>query len=106
LRKFQSIADRNDGHRAAGSPGHEASAAYIEKLMKKAGYKVTRQTFSFTYTETLAQKLSVVEPGQRDVDVHAMTYTTSTPEGGINAALVDTPADADGTPGCTAADYS
>lgn len=106
LRKLQSIADRNDGHRAAGSPGHEASAAYIEKLMKKAGYKVTRQTFSFTYTETLAQKLSVVEPGQRDVEVHAMTYTTSTPEGGINAALVDTPADADGAPGCTAADYS
>lgn len=48
----------------------------------------------------------MVEPGQRDVAVHAMTYTASTPEGGLQAALVDTPADADSTPGCTAADYS
>ncbi|WP_436740356.1 M28 family peptidase [Streptomyces sp. BBFR102] len=105
LRAFQSIADRNEGHRAAGSPGHEASAAYIEKLMRKAGYEVTRQTFSFTYTETLAQKLSVAGADGRDVGVHAMTYTASTPEGGIEAALVDTPADSDGTPGCTASDF-
>ncbi|MFD4985956.1 M28 family metallopeptidase [Streptomyces sp. NPDC058374] len=106
LEKFQSIADRNGGHRAAGSPGHEASAAYIEKLMKKAGYKVTRQTFSFTYTETLAQQLSVLSPTERDVTISAMTYTASTPEGGLEAALVNTPADADGAPGCTASDYS
>ncbi|CAM5443459.1 Amidohydrolase OS=Streptomyces gougerotii OX=53448 GN=GCM10010227_40080 PE=3 SV=1 [Streptomyces diastaticus subsp. diastaticus] len=106
LRKLQSIADRNDGHRAAGSPGHEASAAYIEKLMRKAGYEVSRQTFSFTYTETLAQQLSVVSPTERDVAVHAMTYTASTPEGGLEAPLVDTPADAGGAPGCAASDYA
>ncbi|MEU5165158.1 M20/M25/M40 family metallo-hydrolase [Streptomyces mutomycini] len=104
LERFQAIADSADGHRAAGSLGHDASAAYVYRLLQKAGYRVDYQAFDFVYTETLAEKLSVVSPAPRDVGIEAMTYTPSTPEGGITAALVAVPAD--GTTGCEAADYA
>ena len=45
-KKFAHIAKHNDGNRAAGTPGYDESADYVAKEMKKAGYVVTRQTFS------------------------------------------------------------
>ncbi|MFI8004052.1 M20/M25/M40 family metallo-hydrolase [Streptomyces sp. NPDC086010] len=104
LERFQAIADSADGHRAAGSLGHDASAAYVYQLLQKAGYQVGYQAFDFIYTETLAQKLSVVSPTPRDIGIKAMTYTRSTPEGGITAALAAVPVD--DTTGCEAADYA
>ncbi|RII11970.1 Aminopeptidase S [Streptomyces sp. YIM 130001] len=104
LERFQQIADESGGHRAAGSPGHDASAAYVYQLLRKAGYRVAYDTFRFTYTETLAEKLSVVSPEARDVAIESMTYTESTPEGGLEAALAHVPTD--GTTGCQAEDYA
>ncbi|MFE7324654.1 M20/M25/M40 family metallo-hydrolase [Streptomyces sp. NPDC057565] len=104
LQRFQAIADSADGHRAAGSPGHDASAAYVYQQLRHAGYRVAYDTFDFVHTETLAEKLSVVSPTPRDVTIRAMTYTTSTKTGGITAALAAVPVDA--TTGCEAADYS
>ncbi|QIP88607.1 M20/M25/M40 family metallo-hydrolase [Streptomyces sp. Tu 2975] len=104
LEKFQQIADSTDGHRAAGSLGHDASAAYVYQQMKKYGYDVSYQRFDFIYTETLAEKLSVVSPAPRDVEIAAMTYTKSTPVGGIKAAVAAVPVD--DTTGCEAADYA
>ena len=104
LQRFQAIADSADGHRAAGSLGHDASAAYVYQLLRKAGYDVGYESFDFVYTETLAEKLSVVSPTPRDITIKAMTYTKSTPVGGVRAALVAVPVDA--TTGCEAADYA
>ncbi|MFF3754156.1 M28 family metallopeptidase [Streptomyces sp. NPDC002018] len=104
LRAFQAIADRSDGNRAAGTPGHEASAAYVHDQLKRAGYRVSYDTFDITYIETLAEKLSVTAPAPRDVAVVAMSYTRSTPEGGTRAALAVVPVDA--TTGCEPADYA
>ncbi|MFD7799122.1 PA domain-containing protein, partial [Streptomyces anulatus] len=104
LQQFQAIADSTDGHRAAGSLGHDASAAYVYRQLQRAGYKVSYENFRFTYTETLAEKLSVVTPTPRDVSIKAMTYTPSTEVGGLTAALVAVPVD--GTTGCEAADYA
>lgn len=104
LEKFQQIADSTGGHRAAGSLGHDASAAYVYQQMKKYGYDVSYQRFDFIYTETLAEKLSVVSPTPRDVEISAMTYTKSTPVGGIKADLAAVPVD--DTTGCSAADYA
>ena len=39
LDALQSIAVKNGGNRAAGTPGHEASGAYVEKQLAQAGYK-------------------------------------------------------------------
>ncbi|MEU2799466.1 M28 family metallopeptidase [Streptomyces sp. NPDC007117] len=104
LQQFQAIADSTDGHRAAGSLGHDASAAYVYRQLQRAGYKVSYESFRFTYTETLAEKLAVVTPTPRDVTIKAMTYTPSTKEGGLTARLVAVPADE--TTGCEAADYA
>lgn len=104
LEALQAIADSAKGTRVAGSLGHDASAAYVYKLMKKAGYNVSYDEFTFVYTQTLAEKLSVVTPSPRDVEINLMSYTTSTPEGGITAALATVPVD--DTTGCEAADYA
>lgn len=104
LERFQAIAERSNGHRAAGSPGHEASAAYVHRLLGKAGYRVSYQPFEFVYVETLAEKLSVTAPTPRDVPVKVMTYTRSTPVGGVRAAV--TPVPVDDTTGCEAGDYA
>ncbi|MGW7431350.1 M28 family metallopeptidase [Streptomyces sp. NPDC054861] len=106
LQKFQAIADSTGGHRAAGSLGHDASAAYVYQQLKKAGYNVSYQKFDFVYTETLAEKASVVSPAPRELDIKAMTYTKSTPVGGIKAALAAVPVDADGTTGCEPGDFA
>ncbi|HET6353971.1 M28 family metallopeptidase [Streptomyces sp.] len=103
LKKFQQIADTTGGNRAAGSLGHDASAAYVYQQLKKYGYDVSYERFEFLYTETQAEKLSVVSPTPRDVVIKAMTYTKSTPVGGVKADLAAVPPDA--TTGCEAADY-
>ncbi|MFI5758178.1 M28 family peptidase [Streptomyces sp. NPDC051569] len=124
LTKFQAIADSSGGHRAAGSPGHDASAGYVYDRLRKAGYQVSYDTFDFTYIETLAEKLLVTVagapqatpragdpatgqatvPAPREVGIVAMSYTKSTPVGGVTAPLAAVPADA--TTGCEAADYA
>ncbi|MFD9036529.1 M28 family metallopeptidase [Streptomyces sp. NPDC059567] len=106
LQKFQAIADSAGGHRAAGSLGHDASAAYVYQQLKKAGYNVSYQKFEFIYTQTLAEKAAVVSPAPRDIQISAMTYTKSTPVGGIKADLATVPVDADGTTGCEPADFA
>ncbi|WP_201276593.1 M20/M25/M40 family metallo-hydrolase [Marisediminicola senii] len=45
LEAFQDIADANGGNRAVGTPGYEASAAYIESVLAEAGYTTSRQAF-------------------------------------------------------------
>ncbi|MFB7238342.1 M28 family metallopeptidase [Streptomyces sp. NPDC056269] len=106
LQKFQAIADSAGGHRAAGTLGHDASAAYVYTQLKKAGYDVSYEQFDFIYTQTLAEKVSVESPAPRALDIRAMTYTKSTPVGGIKADLVAVPVDADGTTGCEPGDYA
>ncbi|NBM16459.1 M28 family metallopeptidase [Streptomyces sp. GC420] len=106
LRMLQALADANGGNRAAGTPGHEASAAYVHKLLKRAGYEVSYQPFEFTYLETLAEELAVVSPKARDIDIVAMSYTKNTPEGGIRAPLAPVSTGNDATPGCEAGDYA
>jgi len=97
---LQRIADTNGGTRAAATEGHKKSAEYIAGKLTAAGYQVSRQEFPFTYTETLAQHLTVAGAA---VPIIVMSYSPSTPVGGITAPLAVIPVD--DTPGCEAADY-
>ncbi|MFJ7061346.1 M28 family peptidase [Streptomyces microflavus] len=103
---LQAIARATGGHRVAGSLGHETAAAYVQTLLKAAGYRVSSQKFDFIYTETLAEKLSAVSPTPFDAEIKALTYTKSTPVGGITAELAAPPVDEDGTTGCEPGDYA
>ncbi|WP_212723105.1 M28 family peptidase [Nocardioides jishulii] len=95
LEAFQRIADANGGNRAMGTPGYEASARYIEKNLRQAGYTPQRQYFDVeAYT---VDTLEVTVPGVELAPV-AMEYSSSTP-GAVTQELV-TPTDA---LGCDAA---
>ncbi|WCI08711.1 M20/M25/M40 family metallo-hydrolase [Arthrobacter sp. OVS8] len=47
LEALQRIADDNDGNRASGTSGYEASARYVEEQLRAAGYTPVRQAFTF-----------------------------------------------------------
>ncbi len=47
---MQRIADANGGNRSAGSPGEAATAAYIERTLRAAGYRVERERFAIPAT--------------------------------------------------------
>ncbi|MFE2727993.1 M28 family metallopeptidase [Kitasatospora sp. NPDC059327] len=101
---LQRIADRNGGNRVAGSRGHDESARYVYDQARRAGLKVSKQEFEYTFFQALAQRLTVVSPQAEDVPVIAMTYSVGGPEGGLTAPLAVVPADA--TTGCEAGDYA
>ncbi|MDO5627114.1 MAG: M28 family peptidase [Mobilicoccus sp.] len=102
LESFQQIAEANDGNRAAGTSGYEASAQYIEAQLRAAGYKPTRQYFDFVFEQVRSSSLQVLSPENRTVAQNPMSYSPGTPAAGITAELV-TPVNANG---CDAADWA
>ncbi|MER5765868.1 M28 family metallopeptidase [Streptomyces sp. NPDC002082] len=105
LAKFQQIADANGGNRAAGTPGHAASAAYVHDTLKKAGYEVSYQDFDIYDAHTRTEKTTVLSGADpRELATAAFTFTKSTPAGGLTAALAL--ARVDESPGCDADDYA
>ncbi|WP_374106157.1 M28 family metallopeptidase [Kitasatospora sp. RG8] len=104
LRALQRIADRNGGNRVAGERGHDESAAYVYEQARRAGLKVSKQEFEYTYFKALSERLGVVSPQAEDVPVKAMTYSVGGPAAGLTADLAVVPVDA--TTGCEAGDYA
>ncbi|WP_405492843.1 M28 family metallopeptidase [Streptomyces sp. NBC_00096] len=104
LAKFQQIADANGGNRAAGTPGHAASAAYVHDTLAKAGYQVSYQDFDIYDAHTKTERTTVIGGADpRELATAAFTFTKSTPAGGLTAPIAL--ARVDETPGCDAADY-
>jgi Zn-dependent M28 family amino/carboxypeptidase len=111
LRELQRIADRNDGNRASGLPGHTESADYVADKLEDAGYVVTRQTFTFPFTRELEPAtLTQLTPTEREVETHTMDYSGS---GDVTGAVVPTndvmipPApEPSSSSGCEASDFA
>ncbi|MER7701439.1 M28 family metallopeptidase [Kitasatospora sp. NPDC097605] len=104
LEALQRIARRNGGNRVAGSAGHDQSARYVYEQARRAGLKVSKQEFEYTFFQELSERFSVVSPQAEDIAIKAMTYSVGGPENGLTAALAVVPVDA--TTGCEAADYA
>ncbi|RFU22816.1 M28 family metallopeptidase [Geodermatophilus marinus] len=107
LEAFQAIADANDGNRASGTPGYDASVDYVEQRLKAAGWSVTRQQFEFPFFELRSSSFSRVAPTpapyEADTDYAPMTYTGS---GTVDDGAV-TPVDlGSGNSGCEAEDFA
>jgi Zn-dependent M28 family amino/carboxypeptidase len=100
LRKLQDIADANDGNRAAGTPGYEASVDYIAGALRDKGFEVQTPEFELRVFESEPGTVSL---GGKDFAANALQYTAGTAPGGVTAALV--PARVDDSPGCTPQDY-
>jgi Zn-dependent M28 family amino/carboxypeptidase len=120
MQHFQAIANANpgaDGHpsRNSGEPGYKASADYVAKVMKAAGYNVTIQTYHFPYFSFVGTpQFSEVSPTAHDYALNSewdparsngtTTNTPVQPAGGI----VDPP-DPNGstsTSGCSPSDFT
>jgi len=107
---FQRIADANDGTRASGTPGYDASADYVQRLLTKAGYQVTRQQFDFPFYEEEHWLFTQTGPAPRDfvdgVDFDLMEYSGS---GAVESAVVaidlNLTDQAATTSGCEASDF-
>jgi Zn-dependent M28 family amino/carboxypeptidase len=112
LEEFQDIATENGGTRVAGSPGYDASAAYVGGLLAAAGYDVTYQPFQFAFFQELAApELEQTTPNPEvyveDTDFATMEYSES---GDVTAAVqaVDLllPPVGGSTSGCEADDFT
>jgi hypothetical protein len=119
MQKFQAIANANlgpDGHpsRNSGEPGYKASVDYVAKVMQAAGYDVTIQPYTFSYSSFVSTPTwSEVSPTARSfvpgTDWNAgLSNGTATnakiqPAGGIVIPPTATPTSASG---CTPDDFT
>jgi Zn-dependent M28 family amino/carboxypeptidase len=112
---FQKHADNNNGTRASGTPGYDASAAYVKRQLRKAGYVVTEQPFDFPFFRELSDPvLQQTQPNIKDyvlgTDYGTMDYSAT---GDVTAVLQNaggivippTP-DPSSTSGCDPADFT
>ena len=100
--RFQTIADENGGNRAAGTPGYDASAAYVANELRQAGYEVEVQSFRFPdYAVVREADLDIAGTTARETDFALMERSgTGKVEGRLRAV------DARGTTsGCEPEDF-
>ena len=89
LKELQKAADNNNGNRAAGTAGYEATAEYIESELKDAGYDPQRQYFDYQqFIEHTDSELVQVSPTEKTyangTDFTTMEYSGA---GEIEAAV-------------------
>jgi hypothetical protein len=102
LAALQRIADKNDGNRAALTSGYEESARYVERTLRKAGYRTERDPFTFDREIIDTATLTENSPGSAAYEVDQMEFSPNSPVGGVTADLV-APTD---PLGCAATDWS
>jgi Zn-dependent M28 family amino/carboxypeptidase len=112
---LQDIATLNNGTRASGTPGFDASAAYVSSRLELAGYQPRRQEFSFdAFTELTPAVFQRTAPDAHTYvapdEFQTMSYSGT---GDVTAAI--TPVDLQlppgptansSTSGCEAADFA
>jgi len=116
--KFQQIADANpgaDGHpsRNSGEPGYKASADYVARVMREAGYKVQLQEYKFHYvsfvgTPVMREDSPTPQSFQVGTDFNPAKVGGSAtaqvqPAGGTIVPAPPTPSSASG---CQASDFA
>lgn len=106
LEAFQAIADANNGIRTSGTPGYDASVAYVAAQMEAAGYEVTIQPFEFQAFINLSPAVleQVSPPPTGPIVNNIFSYSGS---GDVTAPVTALPGvPADPTPGCEATDFA
>ena len=100
LTKLQEIADANDGNRALGTPGYDASVQYVADALRGRGFDV--QTPEFEVRLPFAEKPELTVGGAT-IAAKPLEWTVGTPPQGVTGPLVA--ARVEDSPGCTASDY-
>lgn len=100
LSKLQDIANANNGTRAVGTPGYEASVDYVVNVLRGSGFDV--QTPEFSARVFHAEK-PVLTVGGKSVEAHALDFSLGTGPDGVSGPLVSAPPN---NLGCAASDYA
>lgn len=100
LQKFQEIADANDGNRAAGTSGYQASLDYVVGALRDKGFEVQTPEFEVRIFEA---KEGSVNRGGTTFVAFPLRFSLGTPEEGLTAPLV--PARVSEAPGCAKEDF-
>ncbi len=108
-RVLQRIANNHDGTRASGTSGFDASARYVKKTLRRAGYRVYEQEFTFPFFRELSPAvLQQVSPTPTDYETGTYDFSGS---GDVTGALVPIdvmippPTEPGSTSGCEASDF-
>jgi Zn-dependent M28 family amino/carboxypeptidase len=110
-RALQRIANENGGTRASGTPGYAASAKYVKQTLRKAGYKISEQTFTFPFFQELAPAtLTQITPTPATYETGTFSFSGSGDVTGVvvptNDVQVPPPATPGVTSGCEASDFA
>jgi aminopeptidase Y len=115
LDALQAIADANNGNRAAGTSGYDASAEYVAGKLRKAGYSVTLDPINFVegWVENSPPTLDLTAPSTKSYvpNDDFFTFQPSPPGDvtaqvqGVDLTLPPTPVPTS-TSGCEASDFS
>lgn len=100
LTKLQDIADANNGTRAVGTPGFDASVDYVVGVLRAKGFDVQTPEFQ---TKVFESQKPILTVGGTTVEARALQYSIATPAGGVSGPLVAAPVSE--APGCVPADY-
>jgi Zn-dependent M28 family amino/carboxypeptidase len=100
LSKLQDIANANNGTRAVGTPGYEASVDYVVNTLRNSGFDVQTPEFSARVFHADKPAMTV---GGKSVEARALEYSLGTPPDGVSGPLVVAPTG--DSPGCKASDY-
>lgn len=108
-REFQRIANANEGTRASGTSGYDASVRYVMKRLRAAGYDTRRQAFAFDFFRQLApSEVSTITPTPADLESETFTYSGNGDVTGtvvpIDVTVPPSPAPGS-TSGCEASDF-
>jgi Zn-dependent M28 family amino/carboxypeptidase len=109
LDAFATIASDNDDTRASGTPGYDASVAYVSNQLEQMGYDVTVQPVDFTFfRETAPVELSVGDQAWSGIEwLHAMVYSAG---GDVSGPVQTVGIGAQGQPtetgGCDPSDWN
>ncbi|MDR6906921.1 Zn-dependent M28 family amino/carboxypeptidase [Agromyces sp. 3263] len=115
LAELQAIADANDGTRASGTPGYDASIDYVAGLLEDAGYEVTVQDFLFnSFRELSEPEFDQVSPNPTvyapNVDFITADYSGSgdvtAPLQAVDLVLPPGPEAGSSTSGCEPEDFA
>jgi Zn-dependent M28 family amino/carboxypeptidase len=101
---LQAIADADEGTRAAGTPGYDASVEYVADTLLAAGYTVELDPFDFTFVPpaTLIQTAPITEEYETGAFTGSGFGTVEGPVIPVDLAL-EPPRDS--TSGCEATDF-
>ena len=111
LQELQEIADDNGGTRVAGSRGYKESVDYVAERLKKAGYKVSRQNFSFDLFVENSSAFERVSPNPRTYTADEFITMEYSGNGDVTAPLqaaggIQIPSPGGAASGCAASDFA